>query len=134
MSLHTEVPTFLVAGHETTSTETMWCLFALAQRPHIQSKLRAELLAVPTDTPEMDDLMALPYLDMVVRETLRLHAPVPSTMRVAINEDVIPLNEPVTDRNGEVHNHIKYASISPASPIDETPFLLPLLPTPSLVD
>lgn len=104
-----QVPTFLVAGHETTSTETMWTLFALAQRPDIQSRLRAELRGIPTDTPSYDDLGAerLPFLDAVVRETLRLHAAVPSTIRVAMKDDVIPVAEPYLDKNGKLCDGIK---------------------------
>ncbi|KAJ7691523.1 cytochrome P450 [Mycena olivaceomarginata] len=48
----------------------------------------------------MDELNALPYLDCFVRETLRAHAPVPLTFRVATREDIIPLETPYTDRNG----------------------------------
>ena len=102
-----EVPTFLVAGHETTSTATTWCLYALTQAPHVQKKLRDELLTVETDNPTMDELNALPYLDMVVHETLRLHAPVPTTMRMVTQDDVIPVGAPFTDRNGEVQDSIK---------------------------
>ncbi|KAL0947682.1 hypothetical protein HGRIS_013770 [Hohenbuehelia grisea] len=101
-----QVPTFLVAGHETTSTGTTWALFALTQALQVQAKLRAELLTVPTDTPTMDELNALPYLDAVVRETLRVHAPVPSTIRVAVEDDIIPLSEGWTDKHGVVHNEV----------------------------
>ena len=55
----------------------------------------------------MDELNALPYLDMVVHETLRLHAPVPTTMRMVTQDDVIPVGAPFTDRNGEVQDSIK---------------------------
>ncbi|KAL1939460.1 hypothetical protein VTO73DRAFT_10016 [Trametes versicolor] len=108
-----QVPTFLVAGHETTSTATTWCLYALTQTPDAQKKLREELLAVETDTPTMDELMALPYLDMVIREALRVHAPVPRSMRVAMKDDMIPLSAPFTDRNGNVQDHVKVLAGSP---------------------
>ncbi|KAJ3556986.1 hypothetical protein NM688_g1720 [Phlebia brevispora] len=104
-----QVPTFIVAGHETTSTATTWCLFALTQAPDVQRKLRQELLSFPTETPTMDELSALPYLDMVVKETLRFHAPVPMTGRIAMKDDRIPLNKPFTDRYGEVHDSIAIA-------------------------
>lgn len=46
-----------------------------------------------TDTPDMDELNSLKYLDAVVRETMRLHAPVPSTTREATKDDVsLPLS------------------------------------------
>ncbi|KAF5386765.1 hypothetical protein D9615_002007 [Tricholomella constricta] len=102
-----EVPTFLVAGHETTSTGTTWALYALTQNKSIQDRLRKELLTVDTDNPTMDQLNALPYLDMVVRETMRLHAPVPFTIREATKDDITPLNKPFTDRKGVVHDVIK---------------------------
>ena len=87
----------------------MWCLFALTQAPEVQRKLREELLSVDTDKPDMDQLNSLPYLDAVVRETLRVHSPVPNTMRVAKKDDVIPLAEPFVDRYGVVQDDIKLA-------------------------
>ncbi|KDR80817.1 hypothetical protein GALMADRAFT_241271 [Galerina marginata CBS 339.88] len=102
-----QVPTFLVAGHETTSSATTWALFALTQNPEAQTKLRHELLTVGTDNPTMDELNALPYLDAVVRETLRIHPPVPSTMRAAVKDDVIPLSEPIRDRYGNMLDGIR---------------------------
>lgn len=103
-----EILSFLVAGHETTSTAATWCLFALTQAPEVQKKLRAELYTLGTDTPTMDDLSNLPYLDAVVRETMRIHSPVPSTIRVATKDDVIPVGEPFVDRYGQVQDSIKY--------------------------
>ncbi|KAJ7144946.1 cytochrome P450 [Mycena crocata] len=103
----TQVPTFMVAGHETTSTATTWALFALTQNVAAQTRLRNELLALPTDNPTMDELNGLPYLDCVVRETLRLHAPVPGTIRKATQDDVVPLAIPFIDVNGVVHESLK---------------------------
>lgn len=62
-----------------------------------------------TDTRSMDALAALPYLDAVCRETLRLHPPVPFAGRVAQKDDVIPLEETFTDVNGRVWDCIKVA-------------------------
>ncbi|KAI0633788.1 cytochrome P450 [Trametes polyzona] len=101
--------TFLLAGHETTSTATTWALYALTKKPEIQRKLREQLLSVETDTPTMEELSALHYLDNVVRETLRLHAPVTQMIREAKKDDVIPLSEPFVGRDGQVHNEIRIA-------------------------
>ncbi|KAJ7904039.1 cytochrome P450 [Mycena leptocephala] len=102
-----QVPTFLVAGHETNSTAATWALFEIAKSSEIQTRLRNELLAVDTENPTMDELNALPYLDCVVRETQRAHAPVPVSFRVAMRDDIIPLENPYTDRNGTVHETIR---------------------------
>ena len=72
----------------------------------MQQKLREELLAVPTDTPTMEELNALPYLDLIVRETLRLHAPVTITSRMAVEDDVLPLATPLTDKHGNMVTEI----------------------------
>ncbi|KAK7028306.1 cytochrome P450 [Favolaschia claudopus] len=102
-----QVPTFLVAGHETTSTATTWALFALAQDLRVQTRLREELLTVSTDNPTMDELNELSYLDCVVRETLRVHSPVTSTLRVAIEDDVVPLATAFRDVHGVLHDTIR---------------------------
>ncbi|KAJ7778984.1 cytochrome P450 [Mycena metata] len=102
-----QVPTFLVAGHETTSTAVTWALFALTQNIPAQSRLRDELLGVSTDNPTMDELNALPYLECVVRESLRLYAPVIGTSRVAVRDDVVPLSAPIIDVKGNVHETLR---------------------------
>ncbi|KAL0574562.1 hypothetical protein V5O48_007399 [Marasmius crinis-equi] len=86
------------------STSTTLAIYLLCIKPENQSKLRAELLSVPTDSPSMDQLNALPYLDAVVRETLRVLAPVQSTVREAMKDDVIPLGKPYVDRYGREHD------------------------------
>ncbi|KAF8655799.1 hypothetical protein AX16_002885 [Volvariella volvacea WC 439] len=101
-----QVPTFLAAGHETTSTATTWALYALCCNPRVQSKLREELLSISTDNPTMDTLNSLPYLDAVVRETLRVHAPVPTTVRTTVREDVLPLGTPFEDPQGVLRDSI----------------------------
>ncbi|KAJ6571058.1 cytochrome P450 [Mycena capillaripes] len=114
-----QVPTFLVAGHETTSTATTWALLALTQNTAAQTRLREELLSVSTDRPTMEELNALQFLDCVVRETLRVHAPVTVSARVALRDDVVPLGRPFTDTKGAVHEslHIRKGE----------PILIPIL-------
>ncbi|KAI0824809.1 cytochrome P450 [Trametes gibbosa] len=104
-----QIPTFLLAGHETTSTATTWALYALCKNQEVQKKLRKELLTLETETPSMDELSALPYLDSVVRETLRLHAPVTMIVREVRRDDVIPVSKPVIDRYGKEYHGIRIA-------------------------
>ncbi|KAJ7797749.1 cytochrome P450 [Mycena olivaceomarginata] len=89
-------------------TGTTWALFALTQNILAQTRLRAELLSVQTDSPTMDELDTLPYLDCVVREALRVHPPVVSTGRVAMQDDVVPLDTPWTDKYGNVHKTLRW--------------------------
>jgi cytochrome P450 len=105
----TEIPTFFVAGHETTSTAVTWALFALSQNIDIQNKLREEVSSLSTSSPTADELASISYLDYVVREVLRLYAPAPNTLREAIRDDIIPLSgDGCIDKNGVKRNSIRY--------------------------
>ncbi|CAG8513792.1 12917_t:CDS:2 [Acaulospora colombiana] len=102
-----QIPTFFLAGHETTSTSTAWTLVSLACNPAVQDKLRTEILEVPTDHPTMEQLNSLSYLDMVIRESLRYHSVVTGTVRVASQEDVIPFEKPFEDKNGNLRSELR---------------------------
>ncbi len=74
---------FILAGMDTTSNALSRILYTLAQHPDAQEKLRAELIEAQGSSDinnslniDYDDLVKLPYLDAVCRETLRLYAPV----------------------------------------------------------
>ena len=97
----------LAAGHETTSTALTWCLFALTGAPQVQAKLRRELLGVSSEYPSPEELSALPYLDAVVRETLRLYPSVTTALRVAMHDDVLPVSQPFKDKYGRLQLEIR---------------------------
>ncbi|CAK5270068.1 unnamed protein product [Mycena citricolor] len=99
-----QIPTFFLAGHETTSTALSWAVHALSQHPDIQERLRQELFSLPTDHPTMDELNALPFLENFIRESMRLYAPVVFIQRMASQDDVLPLAKPYVDRQGVSHN------------------------------
>ena len=79
--------TLILGGMDTTSNALSRTFHVLAQNPEAQEKLRAEIIeaqggaATASDIP-YDDLIKLPYLDAVVRETLRVHAPVILSVRM----------------------------------------------------
>ncbi|KAK7044059.1 hypothetical protein VNI00_007774 [Paramarasmius palmivorus] len=79
----------------------------LAARPEAQSKLREELKQAFQDGDiSYDELVSLPYLDAVCRETLRLHPPVTRLDRTAKCDTILPLSQAVTGRDGSIISEI----------------------------
>jgi cytochrome P450 family 110 len=73
-----ELVTLLLAGHETTQIAMAWMLYHVSRDERVRERLVAELDA--TDgSPEA--LAKAPYLDAVVRETLRIDPIVPDLIR-----------------------------------------------------
>ncbi|KAJ7812785.1 cytochrome P450 [Mycena olivaceomarginata] len=99
-----QIPTFFVAGHETTSIATAWALHALSQHTTVQVKLRNKPLILSTDNPSMEELNSFPCLETVVREVMRFHAPVVFTQRMAMEDNVVPLSKPYIDKAGKSHD------------------------------
>ena len=89
---HAEIATFIVAGHETSSAGIAWCLHCLSNNIEVQERLRDEVCDLGTESPDEEQIKSLKYLDYVVREGLRLYPPIPSTTRVAMKDDIIPLS------------------------------------------
>lgn len=84
-----ELLTLFVAGHETTSNALTWTLYLLATHPEIQTRLQQELdLALAGDTPAFEDLEALKYTEMVVKESMRILPPVWTINCRQANEDI----------------------------------------------
>lgn len=85
------VSTIVFAGREGTATAIAQILYILACRPDVQTRLRTEIRDAkrnhaalsgrlgPLDLKDVelpyDLLMGLPFLDAVIRETLRVHPP-----------------------------------------------------------
>jgi cytochrome P450 len=88
--LQDQIMTFLMAGHETTSKALTWTFYLIDQHPEAAGRLRAELREVLGGrAPTYDDLPRLPYLGMVVDESMRLYPPVWLMSRVCQGEDAI---------------------------------------------
>ena len=66
--------TLTIAAMDTTSNALSITLHYLAQHPEAQEKLRQELLNAQSGDGDIgyDDLVGLPYLDAICRETLRV--------------------------------------------------------------
>jgi cytochrome P450 len=109
------VNTFLFAGSDTSSLALTWTLLLLAENPIFQDRLRSELFSVQPVSPasvltedEIQSLYAsiadLPFLDNVIRESIRLIPPVHSSIRVATQDDELPTSYPVYKRNRTASN------------------------------
>ncbi|EMD31784.1 hypothetical protein CERSUDRAFT_119362 [Gelatoporia subvermispora B] len=96
-----QMKVLILAGYETTSISLTWALIELCKHMEIQQKLREEVAQYAGSDPTWDELTyGLPYLDAVVQETLRLHAPLPEFNRVALADDVVPLSTPLQTSKG----------------------------------
>ncbi len=75
---------FLFAGFDTVTSALSRILHLLALNPTVQSKLMEEVTQARAAHGDLDydTLMALPYMDAVVRETLRVHPPAPFLERM----------------------------------------------------
>lgn len=73
------VQEIFLAGSETTSSTIEWALTELLCNPESLIKARAELSRVVGSERKVEesDIDNLPYLQAVIKETLRLHPPIP---------------------------------------------------------
>jgi cytochrome P450 len=72
-----EAVTLFHAGHETAAAGLAWLWYLLARYPDVTSRVVREVDAALGGRPATQaDLPALPYTQMVVKETLRLYPPV----------------------------------------------------------
>ncbi|XP_005102455.1 cytochrome P450 4F22 [Aplysia californica] len=94
-----EVDTFLFEGHDTTASAISWALYSIAEHAAVQRKIQEELdeRFKGRDCSDVlwEDLSELPYLTKVIKESMRLHTPVPLIQRnltkdTVVDNEVIP--------------------------------------------
>ncbi|KAL7114984.1 hypothetical protein ACP275_04G155400 [Erythranthe tilingii] len=68
-----------VGGSETTSSSVEWAMTELLLNPEILSKAKHEIKSVAGDNERLNEseILKLPYLQAVIKETLRYHPPGP---------------------------------------------------------
>ncbi|XP_065214745.1 probable cytochrome P450 6a21 [Planococcus citri] len=96
---------FFVGGFEGASNTLMFTLFALAENPHIQSKLREEILsALESNGGELtyEMMKNIPYLEMVIDETLRKFPSGALLFRTCTENYKIPDSDAVIQKGTQV--------------------------------
>ncbi|RDX95624.1 Geraniol 8-hydroxylase, partial [Mucuna pruriens] len=68
-----------IAGSDTSGSTSEWAMAELLRNPEVMEKARKELIQVIGTSNEVKetDIPRLPYIQAIVKETLRLHPPVP---------------------------------------------------------
>jgi cytochrome P450 len=85
--LRDEVMTLFLAGHETTANALSWTFWLLSLNPEVEHELAEELARVLGGRPPTtSDLPALPYVECVLKESMRLYPPAWVVGREAIAE------------------------------------------------
>ncbi|KAK7793718.1 hypothetical protein R5R35_007874 [Gryllus longicercus] len=99
MDIREEVDTFLFEGHDTSSAGISFTIFLLSRHSDVQEKIYEELKSI-FDTskpirPNISEISELKYLDMVIKESLRLYPPVTLFSRDIHQEIVLPDSQAV---------------------------------------
>ncbi|XP_057804239.1 cytochrome P450 736A117-like [Salvia miltiorrhiza] len=87
----------LAGGTDTTSSTLEWAMTELLRHPAVMTNLQIEIREIVKDRECItdEDLGKMQYLKAVIKETLRLHPPVPLLGRVA-REDVTVMGYEIT--------------------------------------
>lgn len=84
-----EAITMMIAGNHTTGSTLCWLFRLLGNFPDVQERVQQELEEVLGDRlPEYDDIEQLPYLQSVIKESLRLYPPAWALFTRQANEDL----------------------------------------------
>ncbi|KAG7093722.1 hypothetical protein E1B28_007374 [Marasmius oreades] len=97
-----------LGGLESTANSLSWTLLELCRQPEIQTKLRQEIHAKERELARegrteftAEDFDNLPYLIAVVKESLRYHPVLIHILKMAMENDCIPLSQPIKTEDGK---------------------------------
>ncbi|OIT01834.1 PREDICTED: geraniol 8-hydroxylase-like [Nicotiana attenuata] len=79
-----------IGGTNTTTSTVEWAMAEILRQPEIMKKVQAELAEVVGKGKPIkeDDVSRLSYLQCIVKETLRMHPPVPFLLPRKVEDDV----------------------------------------------
>uniref|UniRef100_A0ABD2X3I7 Cytochrome P450 n=1 Tax=Trichogramma kaykai TaxID=54128 RepID=A0ABD2X3I7_9HYME len=108
---------FYSAGFGTTSTTIMFALYELSKQPEIQIKLQREIQSAlnlsENKCLSYDMVQALPYLDAVVWETLRMYPTVMSLDRISMDSYRFPGTNITIDKGTPVSIPLRALQMDP---------------------
>lgn len=85
--------TMLIAGHDTSTALLAWALHLLGRHPAISAQAQAEVDIVlgrdEASTLTINQLNQLPFLDSVIKETLRLYPPIHVANRIVAQDTAV---------------------------------------------
>jgi len=93
-----EMVTWVMGGHETTASLISWAVYLLHSHPEVKERVLQELKSILYThsenvgniiIPNEQQLQQMEYLNMVLKETLRLYPPAPIINRVSIEDHKI---------------------------------------------
>ncbi|XP_006462833.1 hypothetical protein AGABI2DRAFT_179442 [Agaricus bisporus var. bisporus H97] len=98
-----QISALVFAAMDTTSFILARILWLLSEHPDVQEKMRDEIRKVEKNGElSYDQLVSLPYLDAVCRETLRVYPPVNfGRVRELHKDTVLPFSKPILDSTGK---------------------------------
>jgi len=81
--------TFYFAGHDTTAHTIAWAFWEISKHPQVERAIYKEIRDAVQDpaAPSFEEIGKLSYITWVIKETLRMHSPIPSIAR-AVEEEV----------------------------------------------
>jgi len=114
LEVRDEAMTIFLAGHETTANALAWTWYLLSQTPEVEAALHEEIDRVLGGRlPTVADIPALPFVEKVVTESMRLYPPAWIIGRRAledyeVGEYLIPARSIVVMSPYLVHRDARY--------------------------
>eukprot|EP00457_Paulinella_chromatophora_P003422 gb/GEZN01003430.1/.p1 GENE.gb/GEZN01003430.1/~~gb/GEZN01003430.1/.p1 ORF type:complete len:490 (+),score=76.94 gb/GEZN01003430.1/:337-1806(+) len=108
----------LFAGHDTTNATSSVLFYYLSTRPDVLSQLKAEVEQVGDVQIGLQELRQMPYMDAILQEALRLHAPVALCSRM--------LTRPVTLEQYHVPKEFRLHCSINAAHLSEENYVRPM--------
>ncbi|KAJ7451486.1 cytochrome P450 [Mycena galericulata] len=102
-----QISTLIFTAQDTTAAALSRMFQVLADHPDVQRQVREEVTTAHAQGDlSYAELMALPLLDAVCRETLRMYPPVAFTLRTTLMDAVVPLQRPIKGKSGKTYTSV----------------------------